>query len=453
MGQFQTLEDVLGMIRRRIMLIVGVVMIGAALSLFYALGQPRIYESRAVIQIELANISGETAGGSQGNPATRAKYRLNLIEQQLMSRDSLLKIADALGLFTAKPLSDAEKTVALRHAINLDQIVDQAAAWRPDAVPSGLSITVRLGNARQAADTANLLLARIVEQSEARRVEQASAALDFFEHEEARVGAKIAALETDIAAFKTANAASLPEGLGTLRDQLATLREAELGLEREIIGLKTNPGRLREDVLALQISELEGQRQLVLDRIEGIETALVAAPEVERRMNQLGRELTQLQEQFSVITRRRAEAEMGQALTASQQTERFEVLESAQVPDAPISPSRKKLLAAGLAISLVLGVALALLLEALNPAIYTARQLERELGVVPIVSIPNLDTSATGQTGHRARWIAGGVALAAAAGGLAWSVLRRTAALGWDAIGNLARKRRSTRRAAQARRA
>ena len=59
-----------------------------------------------------------------------------------------------------------------------------------------------------------------------------------------------------------------------------------------------------------------------------------------RDLSRLDRALDQLQEQFNVITRRKAEAEMGQRLETNQQAERLEVLERALVPDSPVSPSR-----------------------------------------------------------------------------------------------------------------
>lgn len=388
MGQIQSLEDALSVLRRRAILVIGIVLIGTALSMFYALSLPRTYESQGLIQIELPNVTETTA--TAGSTGSRAKYRLNLIKQQLMARDSLLGIARELHIFPDPEPGEVEMITAMRQAIAINPIIDPQDAWRADAVPSGLQITVRLGDPEMAAATANLFLERILEQAGARRAEQADAALAFFTREEARVGAKIAQLEADIANFKTANALSLPEGMSALRDQLGTLQQSELELEREIIALKNGATRVREEVLAQQIADLEVQKGLVSARIGEIESAILAAPRVERDLNRLNRELDQLKEQFTIITRGKAEAEMGQALEASQQAERFEVLEYAPVPTYPVAPSRKKITVAGGALALIVGLVTALLLEAMNPAIRTAAQLERELGVVPIVSIPRV---------------------------------------------------------------
>ncbi len=387
MGQFETLDNVLGVLRRQFALILGLTLIGTVLSLFYVTGLPRTYEAHAVIQIELPSVAE-----SAGTPSTgsQTKHRLNLIEQQLMARNSLTEIIADLGLFGDAGLSETAKTNALRLAVTITQIIDPAEAWRPDAVPSGLLITVRLGDAQQAAQVANTFLERILIQSEARRHEQAVQALSFFENEAARIEMKITGLESEVATFKQENAAAMPAGIPSLRDQLASLKETELEIERQIIGLTASATRVREDVFERQVAELEAQNDLVLSRITRLNAALADAPQVERQFSRLSRELEQLQAQFTVITQRRAEAEMSQALEIAHKTERFEVLETALVPDYPVSPSRKKILAAGIVLFLMLGVGIAVLLELLNPAIRTSAQLERTLGVEPIVTIPRI---------------------------------------------------------------
>lgn len=418
MGQFSNLDDMIGVLKRRLALIAGVTMIGAAISLFYASSLPRVYEATALIQIELPYISDTTTSTSYG---PRAKNRLNLIKQQLMARGALEGVVSELGLFDDTHMSDFEKMDALRQSVSIDQIIDPADTWRPDAVPSGLLITVRLGDPEAAALVANTFLERILMQSQERQQQQASEALSFFESEAARIENKINALEAEIADFKRTNVDKMPEGVASLRTQLAGLKQTELEIDRQIIGLKANANRVREDVLNRQVKELEEQLALVEQRIADAETALAEAPQVEREFSRLMRELDQLQEQLSVITRRRAEAEMGQMLTSNQQTERFEILEAALVPQYPVAPSRKKVTVAGTALALLIGAGLAILLEMLNPAIRTSGQLERELGVVPIVTIPNLDSKNRARPGKWAWILALGTGIAIAA----WPFIRR----------------------------
>ena len=116
------------------------------------------------------------------------------------------------------------------------------------------------------------------------------------------------------------------------------------------------------------------------------------APEIERELSALERNLERLQDQYSVITRRKADAEMGQMLEDRQQMDRFEALETALVPEVPASGSRKKVAIMGGVASLLAGIALAFVVELANPAIRSAMQMERALGVQPVVAIPTIRT-------------------------------------------------------------
>jgi uncharacterized protein involved in exopolysaccharide biosynthesis len=212
--------------------------------------------------------------------------------------------------------------------------------------------------------------------------------LDFFSAEEARVSAQIAEVEGVIADFKRANGASLPASITPVREELRTLNETLLALDQQIITLETESSRQRQEVFARQIGQLTDQRALVSTRIAANEAALAAAPRVERELGALTRDLTQLQDQLSTITTNRVEAEMASVLESRQQQERFEILETAIPPEFPVSASRKKLAIAGALASLVLGLALVITLELLNPAIRSAAQLEKELEITPVVTIP-----------------------------------------------------------------
>ncbi len=410
MNQFQSFDEVFSALRRRAVLILFIAMLGSLGALYYALQQPKLYEATAVIQLESSQIPDRLAGNSA--PTTDPALRLRLIEQRLMSRDNLLGVMERYNLFNDRPeMSLNEMIFQLRQAARITQIVNPQQAFQPNNTPSGLMITVRLGDPVIAAAVANDLMNSVIEVSRTRSQNRARDTLNFFETEEARVRGEIDTLEDRIAAFKQDNAESLPAGVVELRSQLTTLRDSELALDREIVSLQNNATRQRLEVLENQIRLLENQKSLVTDRIAQTEALLAAAPEVEREFNILERQMNQLQEQYGVITRRKAEAEMGQELEDRQQAERFEVLETALVPEMPISGSRKKLAMMGGAASLILGLAVAFALELLTPRIRTAAQMERMLGIQPVVAIPHVRARRRVPGQRRFAWVAGMVAL------------------------------------------
>jgi uncharacterized protein involved in exopolysaccharide biosynthesis len=196
------------------------------------------------------------------------------------------------------------------------------------------------------------------------------------------LAARINALETAIsqpAATPTGTAAT--PGLNTSGQAMMTLAEIE-----RIDG---------------QLSGLDNQDELDEARAVDLERSISETPAVEVALANLERTLSALQLQLRDASIKQAQAQTGERLEVSQQAERFEVVEQAIAPDRPVSPNRPRLIAVGSAMSVALGIGFAVLAELLNRAVRTDRDLARQLGVRPIVSIPYIPTA--GETARR-RW-------------------------------------------------
>ncbi|MCT4608301.1 MAG: Wzz/FepE/Etk N-terminal domain-containing protein [Pelagimonas sp.] len=410
MNQFQSAGEILSAFKRRFWIIFAILIAGAVLSVQYALNQKKLYEATAVVQIEDASVpEALVAAGARTEEASRA---VRLIEQRLMSRDNLLRLISEYQLFPEAnhdPL--AQRLSVIRSAIGIEKIRDQAQRFTPGgSTPSALLINVRLSDPEKAAAIANDLMNSVIEQSRNRNAARAREALAFFTSEEKRVGAEIETLEAEISDFKQANAQQLPAGLQDLRTQLTQLDTADLDLDRELIALGSSSGRQRQDSNAREEALLREQKMLIAERVAEIQAILEGGPEVERELNRLERELTKLQEQYTVITSRKADAEMGQALEVREHEGRFQVLEEALVPEVSVSRSRKKIVMMGVIVSGALGLLVAFIVEMMNPAIRTASQLERSLGVTPVVTIPVIEQQGTSKSAILAR--AGKIGLA-----------------------------------------
>ncbi|WP_353473416.1 chain-length determining protein [Salipiger sp. H15] len=418
MNQLQSFSEVLSALRRRLGLIALIFVVGTGISGFFALNQAKLYEATAVVQIEEARVAANPT--SPATASEDASRRLQLIEQRIMSRDNLVRIMQAHDLFAEDPsLSMNQRVFYMRESASIQEIRANTNGYAPQNAPSGLMITVRLDDAQKAADVANELMHSVIEMSRSRSETRARDALSFFESEEARVESEIGAMDARIAEFKKQNSEALPAGVGAMRDQLATLEDNKLSLDRDIVALEANASRQREDVQARQLALLREQKQLIAARVDTIEDMLRRAPEIERELSGLERERSQLQEQYSAVTRRKADAEMGQMLEDRQQSDRFEVLETALVPEVSTSKSRRKLLAVGAVASLIAGLLSGLGAEFLNPALRSAAQMERVLGVQPVVAIPPVKARR-----DRRRTGLGIAALALALGAVLWGVLR-----------------------------
>ena len=146
-----------------------------------------------------------------------------------------------------------------------------------------------------------------------------------------------------------------------------------------------------------QIGQLEVENNVNRDRMAALEQSIEATPQIERLLSRLEGNLSVLQTQLREATLKRAEAETGERLEASQQAERFEVVEQAIPINTPISPRRPRIIAASVAVSGAIGVGLMILLELLNPAIRSVYDLEKRAGLRPIVAIPHIRSEAEGR--------------------------------------------------------
>ena len=387
MAQIDSVGQALRALRRRAGLVAAIVVLGTGLSLWTAMSRERVYEAFASVQIETPQIA-ITPGGGTANPI---ETRIRLIEQKLLSRETLLELVNTYDLFPADTgLSDAMRADMLRDSVQIQRLVDPTQSWRTDLQPTGLVISVKAGEAQQAADLANAMLELVMREGRDRATRRADSTLSFFETEEARVRAEIADVEAQIALLKSDRAGALPEAAAARNDRLAMLREAQLSLEQQVISFETNRDRLRDEEARRQSALLEQQGLLIADRIAEVQALIDAAPEVERELSMLERSRARLQDEYTAVTTRRADAAMSQVLENSAQSERFEVLEAALVPEHPISTSRRELAMSGALMSVLIALGAALGLEWISPYLRTSAQVERTLGIRPVIVIPDL---------------------------------------------------------------
>lgn len=435
MGQIQTLADVIAMIRRRMLPILVVSLLGTLATLFMALQSPHVYEAAAVLQVELPRISTEAGSG---DAVSRSAQRLQLLEQDLTSRDSMLTLIEKHRLFEDSPAMTAtEKVVALRQSIRIETVRAGQNPYGGEQPVSAMLIVVRLGTPLQAADVANDLAQRVLDVTAQKQSERARETLDFYASEDERLGLAIASLEAEITAYKNANVDALPDGMQARRDEIgrleATLRELDLqllDLTQELGALRSrgSPRAIEQRQIAaleVQIEGLQGQRRSALERRAEVEAAVNRAPLVETTLGTFNRRLQQLQDQYGVITRRRAEAETNLRLDSERQTERFDLLEPALPPDYPLASGRRKLMVFGMVGSVALALGLALVLELRNPVLRSARQMERMLDLRPVIALPDLPTPQN----RRRAWLRRLVTLALVAGAAAAALAMRAAGM------------------------
>lgn len=148
-------------------------------------------------------------------------------------------------------------------------------------------------------------------------------------------------------------------------------------------------GALRQlELIENQLALVKEQRASIVDRMAALETSIEQTPKVEMALNALNRRYENLQAQYDATLSKQSEAETGEKLEVNRKSERFEVIEQAQIPESPVSPNRKLIAAGGGAASAGLALALVILLELINTRVRTSADLLRHLELRPVATVP-----------------------------------------------------------------
>lgn len=397
MGQIQNLEDLINFLRRRLWMILGIAVLGILLSAIYAKSRPDTFEATAVIEVQGPQV------GSMEETSASAQL-MQSIEQRLTTRDNLLAVIERQGLYADLPaLSNDERAGLLRQNVTFLPIAAAGnAAFGTPARISAILISARDGNAEKAARIANDFAQGVLDMSASGQLERARDTVAFYRDEAAQISARIAAIEAEVAAFKNANDVAVATVAEAQRDELVSLETELRGLDQSLVALieeqrqLSQRGKLRAteqrrlQQLEAEIAVLVEQKSALTTRREELSTLLAGLPEVERTLAGYQRELNQLQDSLDAVAVKLGAAETEAKLAERQQGERFALLDRAMTPDYAMGSGGKKLFLAGSVASLLLAVGLAFLLDLLNPVVRTSAQMERQLGLRPIVAIPEL---------------------------------------------------------------
>ena len=207
---------------------------------------------------------------------------------------------------------------------------------------------------------------------------------------------RVALLQRELADARTTYTEKHPE-VQRLQQELADAREelkrrAGGGVERDDL-LRTDPtyqalqadrsqARLRVGTMQRETGAMRGQIAEYQRRVE-------AAPMVEQELASLQREYDLEKTQYAELSERHKAALVAEDLERKQGNERFSVLYSASLPDAPESPNRPRLMLMAVALGLFLGVALAAGRELLDRSVYDARGLS-QFEVPVLAEIPRI---------------------------------------------------------------
>ena len=401
MGPIYSFADFVDMVRRRASLMAKVVFLGALVSLWYAAQQAHVYQSAEVIQIVQPKIADDLASSTVDGSSAR---RLQLIQQRLMARGTVLEIVEKYGLYADMPqLKPSEVVALMRESISIEGVAAAREGFADDGTISVLTIIAKMSTPKQAQQVAQEFARRTIELSVNSRIELARETLTFFAEQETALAAELSALEDEITQYRSDNNLITPGDAEFRRTELISINGGLLDIARDQIEIRRaadhatateRPATAQRMMAGFQeqLATLEAQRELLVTRKAELEASLDTSPVVDRQLDVFARKQQQLQNSLDTITARRTEAEVGFRLEASNQSERLTVIEPASLPDYPITGGRKKLAIMGTLASVLVALGVAFVLELRHPVLRSAAQMQRETGLTPVVSIPVLDT-------------------------------------------------------------
>ncbi|MEH6646343.1 DUF874 domain-containing protein [Sulfitobacter sp.] len=399
MSPIYTWQDFLDMTRRRLGVIAFVIIAGCFASLYWAMSYVHQYQSSEVIQIEQPKIIDDLARSTVEGSSAR---RLQLIQQQLMARASLQSIIEKYDIYAnLTALKPSEKVQLLRQAVTINGVAAARDGSSDDGAISVLTITALMEKAELARDVAHEFAEQTRALTAAQRRDQTVQTLAFFQQQEQVVLENIASLEAELETYRTENDLIIGGGVEFRLSEIAQLNEAILDLDREIISTQLARTQIdrttrastverEERELDTQLQTLAQQRTLLDQRRSALRATIQGSPEIQRTLADFDRRMEQLRTQLEVIATRRNQAQVGFNLEVGAQGERLTTIEEAQVPDFPVTMSKKKRAIIGAMGATGLAFVIAWLLELRRPVIRSARQMERETGILPVVAIPEL---------------------------------------------------------------
>jgi protein tyrosine kinase modulator len=223
-------------------------------------------------------------------------------------------------------------------------------------------------------------------------------------------------VDTDLGASTSpedAEVGELQTKLNSLRSRYGPMYPDVRKLEAEIAEAKAKQGdatgaaassepaptvrKVHNPVIEAQMEQLDQDLQKQKDQVTQIQGEIKArfeklqsVPAYQQETATIQRDFDALQGRYKTLLDKKMSAETAEALESREKSERFVLLDSAQVPDAPYSPNRPLLIVGGIFLGLLVGFGVSLGREVLDDSVRNEREAERILGASVLSAVPEI---------------------------------------------------------------
>ncbi|PIE69563.1 MAG: protein GumC [Deltaproteobacteria bacterium] len=220
-----------------------------------------------------------------------------------------------------------------------------------------------------------------------------------------RLKSRIAAMEQQIQSQASSGAGDAATG----RSAPASVAPPRLSAEYQ-----TRYNEILQEMKRLEadIADTRTQIDIYKSRVEN-------TPKREQELLSLRRDYQNIQSTYDSLLERKLEAEIAVNMERKQKGEQFRVLDPAKLPQKPVKPDMRKLFAMVVGAGLGIGLGVVFLLEFLNSSFKRAEDIEEDLGLPVLCSVPHIVNHRT-RILRRFEYAASGLAGLAALILLAW---------------------------------
>jgi uncharacterized protein involved in exopolysaccharide biosynthesis len=220
-----------------------------------------------------------------------------------------------------------------------------------------------------------------------------------------KLNAELTSKKADLALLSKQYSGKHPDIL-KLQKEIATLQKAMVTAHDTATTNSTvtpdNPAyiTLNAQLQAIQadIGALSFTRKKLNQKMEELRINLREAPLVEKEYTDLIQELDNTNLRYREVSAREMEAQISQQLEVQRKGERFTLIDPPQEPLEPISPNRMAILFLGFIFAIGSGFGSVFLAETIDSTINNEKTIASILGVMPLASIPYLESRAERET-------------------------------------------------------
>ena len=352
--------------------------------------QRPIYEAEGKILVESPEIPTDLV---QPTVTAAATERIQVIQQRLMARDSLLPIVDKFNLFPSERqfMSGTQVLDLMRQRaqIALVDISAQIEGGRlayqgPKGSAVAFTVSFDYENPDLAAKVANELLTSILSEDVRSRTSRATETTEFLAQEVKRLQGKMDGINQQIFVAKQQAAdpkhgdQTIPEALKVQTDELAAMK-ADLIQKSSIYSAEFPVIKaLNRRIAALEYQISRTPKAKPMAAGQDIDALTQQQDALEKELDEESKKLTA--------------ARLGEAMERNEQSEHLQVIEQPIVPQKPIKPNRPKLFALSLALAMAAGGGAVFLAEMLDRTIRGTRDLALIVDSGLLVGLPYIPT-------------------------------------------------------------